>query len=195
MPKWFILPITSLILFAVPHNVVAPGYRAISTHRVSALVPAPTPMHVLNVPDVPIHLSIPAIHLESSIFPVHLNDREIVDVPDSQVGWYEKGANPGEQGNAVLDGHYIDPYFRTGIFHEMSKLTIGDDILVTDQKSQLFHFRVTNIELVPVSEFPIQHVYGDAAGHGLNLITCAGSYDKKTNGYTHRTIVYSQKVD
>lgn len=141
---------------------------------------------------LPVKLNIPSINLSANIFSVSLTKEEIVDVPTHDVGWYQDGVKPGDVGNSVLDGHYINKDGSVGIFYTLNQLQTGQDIYTIDDKNQELHFKITEIELVNVADFPIEKVYGRTDKRMLNLITCAGSYDSSKKDYTQRLIIYSQ---
>ncbi len=148
-----------------------------------------------NLPSTPVKISIPAIKLDTQILSVTLNSENIVDVPASDVGWYQNGPRPGEIGNATLDGHFVDTNFNPGVFYNLSKLKIGDDIYTFDQNNQQFHFKVVQVATVKTDNFSVENFYGLTDKKRLNLVTCAGVYDKNKHNFSQRTLVYSELVD
>ncbi len=119
--------------------------------------------------------------------PVGLTSQNIVDTPPNNVGWYDLGVRPGEVGAANLDGH------ATGAFDNLHNLQTGNDIYTVDALGQQFHFKVLEKELVDISSFPIQKVYGAINRVRLNLVTCAGSFNPADNDFTQRVIIYSDR--
>jgi sortase A len=146
-------------------------------------------------PGIPDKLLIPAIGLEAKILMVGLTGENIVDVPVREVGWYENGPRPGETGNSVLDGHFKQADFSSGVFGNLTDVSAGNDIFTIDREGRKFHFTVIEKEEVKVKDFDTQKIYGDADKPKLNLITCAGKYDMGRKDFTRRTIVYAQLTD
>ena len=125
--------------------------------------------------EIPVKLTIPAINLTTTISPVGLNKENLVDVPQTHVGWYNLGPKLGEKGNLVLDGH------TPGILDGLYTLNPGDKIYVNN-----FTYRVTNNVLYLVSKFPTKEIYGQSDGYNLILITCAGE--------SARTVIYAKLI-
>jgi sortase A len=157
----------------------------------------PQPMETAQatIPDIPVKLVVHAIDLSEEIIPVRLTSENIVDTPSVHVGWYQNGVMPGNRGNAVLNGHYINTDLGTGVFYKLSQLKQNDEIDIVDNSAHQFRFFVTSVESVAVNDFPITRVYGRTEEQQLNLITCDGSYDMVRHDYTRRTIVYSKLVN
>jgi LPXTG-site transpeptidase (sortase) family protein len=147
------------------------------------------------IPDIPNKISIPSIGLESQIDPVGLTADNLVDVPQSNVGWYNMGAKPGETGTAALDGHFKDFKFGPGVFYRLSELQVGSDIYIKDISNKEFHYKVVKNDLVNTDRFPTNQVYGHSSKPLLNLVTCAGNYDHAKKDFDKRTIVYSELVN
>ena len=40
-------------------------------------------------------------------------------------------------------------------------------------------------------QVPIKHIFGRGQEIGLNLITCAGAFDRRTQNYEQRLVVYT----
>lgn len=143
----------------------------------------------------PVRLSIPRIGVETSIEAVGLTPDGKLDVPVDPVhsGWYRGGPKPGEEGNAVLDGHYT---FRgPGVFHRLNELEPGDDILVTGDDGVTRTFRVREAETYHVSTAPLAKIFGDADGKRLTVITCAGTWDDAIGHYDARHVVFAELAE
>lgn len=145
--------------------------------------------------EIPVKLIIPAINLEANIFPVGLTPAKIVDTPAREVGWYIKGARPGEIGSAVFNGHFQYNDGSPGVFNRIAFLAVGDDIFVADANNQSFQFKVVRNETVNTEAFPLQEVYGSTDKATLKLVTCAGGYDAARGNFTQRTIIYAALVN
>ncbi|MFF0448223.1 class F sortase [Streptomyces sp. NPDC004609] len=148
---------------------------------------APAPAPAASVPPArpnaaaPVHVTIPAIGVNSSLMRLGLNQDGTVEVPPPEkgmtAGWYTGGAVPGEPGPAVIIGHN-DTRFGRAVFHDLRKLTKGADISVRNSKGVTSRFTVTRTETVKKTAFPTQRVYGPVNGRELRLITCDGGFDQ-----------------
>lgn len=137
-------------------------------------------------------LSIPALSLRAPIEGVGQNNLGEMDVPDGStntIGWYKYGTAPGDMGSAVLAAHVYAG------FKKLNRLEVGDDIFTTDRVGTRLHFRVSAIETYDLADVPAEKLFNDASQRSLNLITCAGTFDKRKNTYTKRLIVYTTLID
>lgn len=155
------------------------------------VTPLPTPEVGL-----PTTISIPAIQVNADIEYVGLDNQRRMDVPKDEwnVAWYELGPKPGELGNAAIAGH-LDSTTGPAVFYNLEKLAAGDQITVTDAVGQIHTFKVTEIARYDVTEFPLEKVFGKHDTARLNLITCEGAFDSSTQNYSHRVVVYSEKIE
>lgn len=108
------------------------------------------------------------------------------------VGWYDASSKPGENGTIVLNGHVSGPT-KKGVFYGLGKLIAGDKISIERGDSKLFNYTVVKIEKqkytdVDMSKMLISSIPGKP---GLNLITCSGKFNSKTNSFDDRTVVYA----
>ena len=57
-------------------------------------------------------------------------------------------------------------------------------------------YRVIAREEVPLEQIDMKKVLlpHESTTHGLNLITCSGSYNKDAATYDHRTVVYTEQL-
>jgi sortase A len=145
---------------------------------------------------IPVTVKIPKINVNTAVESVG-NDKEgRMDVPKNanNTAWYSPGYRPGQVGNAVLAGHYDKVDGSPSVFWNVKKLTVGDKIMVIDNKGKTQTFAVTKTAKYPDASFPINLVFGTASVPMLNLITCNGTWNKTTKNYSDRLVVYSQLV-
>lgn len=114
--------------------------------------------------------------------------------PWEHVGWYENGSRPGELGSAVIDGHLDRPGGYPAIFWNLRSLHPGDKVTVIDTHGKLLTFGVTRVALYPPQQAPVQEIFGNNAGHYLNLITCAGDWIPSQHQTTMRLVVFTSLV-
>jgi sortase A len=117
-----------------------------------------------------------------------------MDVPKNpfDTGWYELGPRPGEIGSAVIAGHVNSPTGATAVFTNLDDLVIGDTIIVDNGKVTL-SFRVREIRTYPAdADATSVFMSTDGKAH-LNLVTCSGSWNTKTDQYTERLVVFTDR--
>jgi sortase (surface protein transpeptidase) len=143
----------------------------------------------------PVHLSIPAIGIDSSVGTLGLQpDRELM-VPTSPhvVDWYIDGPTPGRVGSSVILGH-VDSFNGPGTFFYLKKLKTGNAITVTLADGTVARFVVTRVMLYAKTSFPDRLVFGSQGTRSLNLVTCGGIFDHDTGHYESNVVVFSQLV-
>lgn len=160
----------------------------------SVATAAPTPDGVAN----PARLIIPSIGVIAPVELVSiLSNGELATPtqnPWEHVGWYETGSRPGEVGSAVIDGHLDRPGGYPAIFWNLRNLQAGDNVIVIDTSDKSWTFRVTRIALYTPQQAPVQEIFGNEAGHYLNLITCAGDWIPNQHQTTLRLVVFTSLV-
>ncbi len=145
-------------------------------------------------PSIPQKVQIPSINVDTNIEEVG-NDKEgRMDVPKDadNTAWYKPGFLPGQTGNAVLAGHYDKKDGSPAVFWDLNKLQKGDKITVIDDKGEKQTFSVIKLAKYPYDNFPLKEVFGDSEKPMLNLITCQGTWNDKSNTYAERLVVYAQ---
>ena len=141
----------------------------------------------------PVRLVIPKLNLDTSfVAPLGLQPDQTVSVPDSytEVGWYEGGATPGENGPAVILGH-VDSKEGPAVFYSLGQLKVSDEIEVTRSDGTIAVFVVDKLQRYPQSDFPTQAVYGPTDTPTLRLVTCTGTFDRGAQKYSHNLVVYA----
>ncbi|TFD98425.1 class F sortase [Jeotgalibacillus salarius] len=142
---------------------------------------------------IPSKLEIPSIGLSAPVEKVGLTEAGEMAVTESfeTTGWYEKGYKPGSQGNAVIGGH-VDSYEGAAIFYDLQFLSVGDEIIVSDEEGSQLVFVVTDMVEYPWDDAPVEEIFGYTTDRSLNLITCTGDYDRGSNNYNQRLVVYTE---
>jgi sortase (surface protein transpeptidase) len=143
----------------------------------------------------PSRFIIPKLGINTSVEHVGLDNTGGMDVPKSfsTVGWYKLGYKVGDNGSAVVSGHYDNYFGGPAVFWNISKLAPGDVISVIDKAGVNHSFKVTDKKVYAFDKFPLKEVFGTAGASGLNLITCSGEWNKTTKNYSTRTVVYAIK--
>lgn len=150
-------------------------------------------------PHNPKHLLIPKLNVTTNIYPVGITKEKAIDAPDTAwgVGWYQEGTLPGSgSGAALIDGHVNDAFNTPGVFYEISKLTGGDNITIIRGDDSELRYEVVSVSEEPLRDINMNKVLSsiEASKEGLNLITCGGKYDRTTNTYSDRIVVFAVRV-
>ena len=145
--------------------------------------------------DVPKYLTIPSLSVKARIVSlgVSADDRLLSPTNIHDVGWYDKSAKPASKtGAIVLDGHVSGPT-QNGVFYDLKKLRAGDTIILTAGNDTTTTFIVRTTEKLNVADVDMNKVLAPVSSKlGLNMITCTGSFNKDTNQYEERFIVYAE---
>lgn len=142
---------------------------------------------------VPAEIEIPAIGVKAKVEPVGTLDNGDMEAPKDpdQVAWYEAGTQPGARGSAVISGH-VDSKEGPAIFVDLRKLKEGDEITVRNEQGEERAFVVSGKRSFPYDQAPVKRIFGGAPGANLNLITCAGNYNRQAQNYEERLVVFTR---
>lgn len=149
---------------------------------------------VKQVYGIPKYVKIPKIGVATNVESVGIDAQGRMDIPKNSdnTAWFDLGYRPGQNGMAVLDGHYDKADGSGAVFWDIAKLQKGDKILLTDDSGKEITFVVTKLSKYPYDMFPIKSVFGESSVPMLNLITCHGQWNKSTKNYSQRLVVYSE---
>jgi sortase (surface protein transpeptidase) len=176
------LLLSGLALLA-PLALAGCGQQSSSSHKAS-------PIHSSTG-----RLLIPAIGVNAAIEPSGVLPDGTLATPTqdpwNDVGWYNSGPRPGEQGSAVINGHLNRPGGSPAVFWHLNELHLGDKVIVVDTQGKRLHFHVTGIRLYAQQEAPVQDIFGNTAGRFLNLMTCAGGWIPSEHQTSLRLVVYT----
>lgn len=182
-----------------PTPTIAPTLTAApttvpATPTATPLPPTATPLPPLPGVD-PRRIRIPNIGVNAAVESVGLDDKGRMDVPRNiwNVAWYKLGVQPGQRGNAVIDGH-LDGVSSAAVFWNLSKLVPGNRIYVADDKGVEKVFEVYDTAVYAYDQAPLDRIFGPSNDAQLNLITCNGTFDQKSANYDKRFVAYARLV-
>jgi len=142
-----------------------------------------------------VRLKIPKINVDSTIEYVGLDKDGAMDVPKGPdvVAWFNLGPRPGENGSAVIAGHFGWKENLPAVFDELHTLVKGDKIYVEDKNGVSTTFIVRESrEFNPESDSKEVFSSDDGKSH-LNLITCKGVWNQTEKSYSNRLVVFTDK--
>lgn len=151
-----------------------------------------------DLPAEPVRLKIPVIDVDSAIEFVGTTQNGNMGTPKKpeNVAWYQLGSRPGENGSAVIAGHYGTWKNGQGsVFDNLNKLNQGDKIYVEDDKGTIINFVVRESRRYDPSA-DAKDVFDSSDGKAhLNLITCEGTWNKDSKSYSQRLVVFTDKEE
>lgn len=145
-------------------------------------------------PANPRYIDIPKLKIHARALSMTVDKNNELKSPYGiyDAGWYTSSSLPGQPGAMLVDGH--SGIGKThGIFHDLSKLATGDDIMITRGDGQVFTYKVVKSQIVDVAKVDMSSllVSQNTARPGLNLITCAGDSISGTFSLKQRVLVYA----
>ncbi len=144
---------------------------------------------------LPVHLKIPSIKVDASVEYVGLTSDGAMDVPKGPIGvaWFNLGPRPGENGSSVIAGHYGWKNDIPAVFDNLHKIRKGDKMYIENEKGAIVTFVVREIRRYDKNA-DASDVFGSSDGKAhLNLITCAGVWNKAEKTRSDRLIVFTDK--
>ncbi|MER7404642.1 class F sortase [Streptomyces sp. NPDC000070] len=145
----------------------------------------------------PVRLHIPKISVNAPFTDLAIGPSGQLEPPPADdtnlVGWYAKGASPGEPGTAIIAGH-VDTATSPAVFAGLSQLRKGDRFHVARADGSSATFVVDDAQSFDKARFPSERVYGDTPDAQVRLITCAGAYDRQARDYTENLVVFAHLV-
>jgi LPXTG-site transpeptidase (sortase) family protein len=144
---------------------------------------------VINIPEA--HLLIPKIRLDAIIKDEGMTPGGAMAIPGNnlEAGWFDLGTRPGEIGSAVIGGHNRWNN-NAGVFGRLNELQKGDVLTVIDANGLATSFTVSGTRLYDPTDNG-KSIFDSPSGSHLNLITCSGTWDAKTNSYTKRLVIFT----
>jgi LPXTG-site transpeptidase (sortase) family protein len=152
----------------------------------AAVVPTPA--------DMPRSIELPTIEASGFIQKVGIDSTNAVAAPSNifLAGWYINSVKPGEVGVSLIDGH-VQGVYKEGIFKKLSKLQKNDVFYVVYGDGSRRSFTVQSTADYSTEEASTKMLEPvDGIERQLNLITCAGVYNKQTSQYEQRTLVVAR---
>lgn len=147
-------------------------------------------------PGLPARLKIPKIHVDAAVESVGVTAQGAMDVPKgpADVAWFNLGVRPGEQGSAVVAGHY--GRWKNGaqtVFDNLHSLQVGDKILVDDEQGVTTTFVVREFRTYSLNKDAADVFHSTDGRAHLNLVTCEGVWDPVRKSYSKRLVVFTDK--
>jgi len=143
----------------------------------------------------PARLKIPAISVDANIQYVGVNTKGEMEVPSNtiDVGWFKLGPRPGDNGSAVISGHFNGADGHVGVFANLHKLKKGDKFYIKDDKGKSTTFVVKGSRIYDPGY--AEEIFSRNDTAHLNLVTCDGTWDGFKKSYNKRLVVFADIAD
>lgn len=152
-----------------------------------------------DLPDLPTarpaRLKIPSINVDAPVEYVGIASDGAMDAPKERANtaWFNLGPRPGENGSAVIAGHYGWKNRKASVFDNLHKLRKGDKIYIENDDGEVISFVVRESRRYD-PKADASDVFGSSDGEShLNLVTCEGIWDKASASYSKRLVVFADK--
>jgi LPXTG-site transpeptidase (sortase) family protein len=145
---------------------------------------------------LPVRLKIPSIGVNSAIEDALITPDGRMDITAGSVNvaWFAPGPHPGNEGSAVIAGHFGFDNNVPKVFLNLSKLKPGDKVYVEDDKGDTLAFVVRRTQSFDRNDDTTTvFTSGDGKAH-LNLITCEGVWNQVNDSYPQRTVVFTDSI-
>jgi len=172
-----------------------PAGRVIAVDPIPGPPPEPPEVVAASAPGkqyAPMTIRIPVIAATAPVDPLGLNRDGTLQVPTDfgRAGWYTGRPPPGATGPAIIVAH-VDSKSGPAVFARLRQLKPGDEVTVTRADRSAVIFVVDRVESHRKNAFPTNAVYDPTPGSTLRLITCGGSFDRKTGHYRENVIAFA----
>jgi LPXTG-site transpeptidase (sortase) family protein len=144
---------------------------------------------------LPLRLQIPVIGVDSAIEDALITSDGRMDVPTGSinVAWFSLGPIPGQEGSAVIGGHFGIKNGKPFVFYNLDKLKVDDKVYIVDDKGDTIVFVVRLIKSFDRdADATSVFVSEDGRSH-LNLITCEGIWNQIDDSYPKRLVIFTDK--
>jgi hypothetical protein len=175
-------------------NIVAPAAHAQGTAATPVLAKpsAQTPLaKAVTAPAKPTdRLIISGINLDASVTQVGLTKEGALDAPKTlwQVAHYSKSPQPGDKGTSIIDGHSGEPG-QYGVLESLGNVKVGQTVVYKYVNGHSVTFKVTSSAAYPEVQATAERLFKPTSGPSLNIISCYGNWNSKTQDYDRRWIV------
>jgi sortase (surface protein transpeptidase) len=151
-------------------------------------------------PNLPKYLKINKLGVSSRVIALGVTTKNELKAPTNiyDTGWYNASANPGDtasMGAVLIDGHVHGPTL-PGVFYNLKKLVAGDTIQIVRGDDQIFTYEVRKVQNYDADKLVMGMTLNsiEPGKAGLNLITCGGKFNKVTQQYEQRTVVFAVQI-
>jgi len=140
----------------------------------------------------PSRVVLPTVGVDAAVRPESVQPDGQLAVPGDPhvVGWWAQGARPGSaRGTVVLAGHVDTARDGAGALFHLGRLEPGAVVVLKTASGSLTYV-VQAVRSYPKAALPVE-VFDRSGAPRLVLITCGGSFDRRTRHYADNIVVYA----
>lgn len=194
-----VIVVGSIAVIAVTRNKSVSGGEVVthSTNEPSEEKPDKNTYKWQGQPSDPKYITLPTIKSEGFVQKAGVDQNNEIAVPNNihMAAWFVDSESPGQPGLSVIDGH-VNGRVNNGIFKDLNQLKKDDEFTVELGNGEIKKYRVMENVTVPTKDaVSVLFSQNPKVKSQLNLITCGGTFDKKTQKYDKRVIVSGELVD
>lgn len=143
---------------------------------------------------MPATITIDELELWAPVRGVGLEPDGQMEIPDeTEAGWYELGASPGEAGATVIAAH-VTWNDTVGPFYRLGDLDPGAEVRVRLSDGSTRVYEVVERTMYPKDGLPNWRIFRRSGPESLVLITCGGSFNPEIRRYRENIVVYAVPV-
>jgi sortase A len=138
-----------------------------------------------------VRLVIPRIGVDAPVTVRGVDSSGLMENPSGpeDVAWYDFTARPGQGGNAVFSGHLDYHDYGPAVFAHLGEVRAGDVVEVRLEDGTLRRYAVIASVLYPANSAPSREIVGPTGRDMVTLITCGGTWQGRSRGYSERLVV------
>lgn len=184
----------SVSIFYLIKEVSAKNTPVILSTR-SIIIPKVVVSSVLS--GLPVNIKIPQIGVNAIVEHIGLTQDGEVGSPSgpNNTAWFKEGPIPGQEGNAIIDGHSGWKNNIPAVFDNLKKLKRGDKIYVENGEGEILVFEVKKLKIYHKNDVALDVFNSSDNKSHLNLITCIGEWNIDENGRDDRIVVFADLVE
>lgn len=184
-----LLPVHPVAVGASPPFSSRTGPAGTSARARGPAVPVARGPIVSGAAWPPVMLAIPAAGISARVVAQGTGPGGNLQIPPpQQVGWYDGGPAPGQDGSTLIAGH-IDDDGVPGAFLHLNAVPVGAAVRVTLASGQSAAYTVTRRLVLPQPGLARSRLLSNRGRPELVLITCGGTYDTTTHLYLDNIVV------
>jgi len=167
-------------------------WAALWTGGPRTALPPPSPSPSSSASRPPVRLHLPVLAVDAAVVPVDTDADGGLAIPADPaiVGWWRRGAAPGAPaGSVVLVGHVDTSAAGPGALFRAAALRPGDRVVLGTATGDL-PYAVAAVRHYPKVALPAE-VFGVDGAPRLVLVTCGGTFDRRTRHYSDNVVVYA----
>jgi LPXTG-site transpeptidase (sortase) family protein len=144
--------------------------------------------------DLPRFLNIEKLGVKARVRRLGIGTNNVIKSPSNifDVGWYEGSAKPGENGTVVVDGH-ASGATKHGVFYSLSSLKSGDKLSLERGDGKIYAYTIVALQTYDNDKVDMDKVMKTSVPgkSALNLVSCSGRFNVRTNQFEQRVAVFA----